>query len=123
MSKYLDKWKRPKTANTRVIDIYMAGSYTDARRVCGEYCAQQGYCFSIVKTDYAHGCEDEVMGYRIEAGIKVTLINYPRFPEEHDDMENRAIIIAKSIARVNDQGSFTIASNKLSKFYSRRKDD
>ena len=121
MSEYLEKWKRAKIANTRVIDIYMAGNYTEAKHSIGQYCCDNPYCLSIVKTDYIYTDADAFMGHMKESGFKVTLINYPRFPEEHDKMESRAIVIAKELARVCDQGSFTIVSNKLSKYYSRRK--
>ena len=108
------EWKeRPKTATTRVVDIYMAGDYKHAKQVCRMYCEETPYCFSLTKVDYVyHGGEEE--------GFKVTLINYPRFPSEHDVLEEHAIAVAKVLAEVLHQGSYTIVSKNLSKFYTRR---
>lgn len=46
--------------NTYRVNIYIAGNYDDARRVCQEYCSG-GFCVTVSKTKYVYkgGIEGE----------------------------------------------------------------
>jgi len=61
-----------KTAETIQVTIFIAGDFNDAKRVCRKFCAE-GLCVTVEPLTFVYtgGAED---------GVRVGLINYPRFP-------------------------------------------
>lgn len=93
-------------------DIYIAGSYEVAKEICAQFC-ERGFCVSIspVCFVYTHGRED---------GVRVTLINYARFPSSGQKIANNARILADMMLEGLRQGSFSIVGGGKSVFVSRR---
>ncbi len=62
-----------RTEPTFTAAIYMAGDLAAARQVCREFCMSVGLCVTVEPTWFAYtgGAED---------GVRVGLLNYPRFP-------------------------------------------
>lgn len=99
----------------RQYDIYIAGPYERALEICAAYC-EIGFCVSVLKTCfvYRHGRED---------GVRVTLINYARFPLLDDDLKRHAYDLGCKLMDGLFQGSFSIIGGGQSIFYSRRSQD
>jgi hypothetical protein len=60
------------SAEQHQYDIYIAGSYEAAKEICAEFC-EDGFCVSVAPVCF-------VYKYGREDGVRVTLINYARFP-------------------------------------------
>ncbi len=76
-----------KIVDSYTVEIYIGlrEMYTDIRRpygellnFCNKFC-DQGLCLSIAPIDYVY-----TNGH--EKGARITLINYPRFPKEDQDI-------------------------------------
>ena len=93
-------------------DIYIAGDYCHAKQLLQKY-VEVGLCVSITQVDY-------IYKYGKESGIKVTLINYPRFPSTNKDMKEKAIDIGHHLMNTLSQGSFTIVGPTETIYFDRR---
>lgn len=100
------------TATPIEFTLYMAGDYNHAKQILQKY-VEKGECVSIIKTDY-------IYKYGAESGFAVKLINYPRFPRSHDQLQDVIIEIAYMLLEALGQGSFTITGPKHNLFYDRR---
>ena len=67
--------KSIKEVETYWAEICCAGDYHHGMKICQKYCDVMGLCITIEKCVYVYtsGNED---------GMKVRLINYPRFPSD-----------------------------------------
>lgn len=82
-------------------DIYMAGDFHRAKQICREFCYSVGLCVHIEALDFIYTGGEE-------AGLKVGLINYPRFPSTLDDLRSKAISLAAALRSALCQHSYTI---------------
>lgn len=105
-----------KTASNRRADIYIAGDYARAVEICERFCTDNGYCVTVDPTTF-------VYKFGKEQGVRVGLIDYPRFPQSQGDMEWRARQIADLLLTGLNQGSYTIVGPMKSIFVSRREQD
>lgn len=92
--------------------IYIAGDYNEIKSVCREYCSK-GFCVSLAKYDY-------IYKYGEESGACLTIINYPRFPENKNNILSHARKLGLLISEKCNQGSFTIETPEEMFFHSRR---
>jgi len=97
------------------IDIYMAGDFAKAVEFCQKYCDLMGFCVHVERCDY-------IYTDGMEAGFKVGLINYPRFPEDFDFLWNRAQVIGLRLLKVLDQTSFSIVTPTKTVWFSNREE-
>src|SRR6218665_450080 len=74
------------TAPSHSVDIFIAGSRTAATEACREFCLR-GLCVSVTEADY-------VFTGGMESGVRVGLINYPRFPKRQEEIDHVAILLA-----------------------------
>lgn len=95
-------------------DIYIASPYEETLMFLRRYC-ESGFCVNVSRCDY-------VYKFGMESGVKIGLINYPRFPTEQENLTKLALEIGLGLAEHTGQGSFTITTPNCSKFYSRRGD-
>lgn len=102
-----------ENAPTRNVDIYIAGDFDIARQVCREYCMDVGMCVNVQAADYIYTGGSET-------GVKVGLINYPRFPMTYDHMMQHATVLAAKLMERLCQHSYTIVDPAETHFYSRR---
>jgi hypothetical protein len=77
-----------KHAETVRFDIFIAGDIEQAKQVCREYCYQIGLCVTIEPVAYIYTGGEE-------AGVRIGLINYPRFPVDETELELRAMGLAE----------------------------
>ncbi len=102
-----------KFVSTNFVRIYMAGNMEIANHVCRAYTFQVGLCVTLTKTEYIYtgGAEN---------GFIVELINYPRFPSDHEKLLELAEGLAEELIQANYQLSYTIMTPKKTFWYSRR---
>lgn len=76
-----------ETVDTYKVSIHMAGDIGTAYRVIREYCYLVGACFTVTPTKFIYtGGEED--------GFIIGLVNYPRFPKHHVEIDEAAKIIA-----------------------------
>jgi len=88
---------------TYTAQIYIAGDAAHAALVCQRYCLDVGLCVTVEPLDFIY------TGGR-EAGVRVGLINYPRFPASPADIFDRAFDLAKLLRTELGQHSFSIVA-------------
>ena len=93
-------------------DIYIAGDYNEALNLLQKY-VERGECVSCTPIDY-------VYKYGREAGICVSLVNYPRFSRTKFVLEEVAKEIADYLLDGLGQGSYMIAGPDEHYYYDRR---
>ena len=76
----------------------------------------KGLCVSLQPTDFVY-----TMG--AEVGVCVTLINYPRFPADPQTIDQTATELGHFLCDKLHQGSFTVESPTITRFFSRRPQD
>ena len=95
------------------VQIYIAGDADIARQVCREYCFEEGLCVNIQPNEYIYTGGSEI-------GVRVELINYPRFPKT----EKELVLIAKNLGFnlmfAMFQSSFSIQTPTTTTWISRR---
>jgi hypothetical protein len=100
------------SAEQHQYDIYIAGSYEAAKEICAEFC-EDGFCVSVAPVCF-------VYKYGREDGVRVTLINYARFPLSATELSAKARALADRLLIGLRQGSFSIVGGGKSVFVSRR---
>jgi hypothetical protein len=102
------------TAVTTIrFDIFIAGDFAQAKQVCREFCFEQGLCVTVEPVSYVYTGGEE-------AGVRVGLINYPRFPTEQSLLRNTAKALAHRLMEQLCQHSYTIAGPDETEWFSRR---
>lgn len=98
------------------ITIHIAGKYNTARKILQKYCDEVGYCVTLHTVEYI---------YRdgAEFGIRVGLINYPRFPSDPATLTSKAIEIAELLRVGLKQESYSVETPIETIWYSYRKGD
>lgn len=97
---------------TYSIDIFIAGNRASATEALREFCLR-GECVSITEADFAYTGG-------LESGVRVGLINYPRFPRDAGQLHTRALEIAKFLIERLHQQSCTVVGPDHTVFLSRR---
>lgn len=102
-----------KSCPSHTVHVWMAGEIDDARRWLRQEAARRGLCVSISPVDYIYTGGEE-------AGFRLTLINYPRFPAEPDQIYETARDLARGLVRELGQSSYTIEGPDFTDYFSRR---
>lgn len=95
--------------------VYVAGDYNTARQILNDYCSANGACFSIHPMDYIYTGGEE-------AGLCVTLINYPRFPKSEKELAELAEHIGWLLAGGLNQKSYSVEGPETTRWFSSRDD-
>lgn len=101
------------TCPTIRFDIFIAGDHERAKQVCREYCFATGLCVTVEPVAYVYTGGEE-------AGIRVGLINYPRFPTTHDELRKTAHALATQLLHGLCQHSYSIVGPDETEWFSRR---
>lgn len=101
-----------KSATSFTVRIWIAGDYRDACRAVKDFC-QRGDCYSVAPCDY-------IYTGGAEAGVCVTRINYPRYPEHHDKILLQCVDLAEHLRRKLFQDSYSIETPDKTYWFSRR---
>ncbi len=96
--------------------IWIAGPIAETEQACAEFCTDRGFCVAIepVRYVYTGGRED---------GAVVTVLNYPRFPKQPQQVCDIADELARFLIERVCQGSATVEGPGQSVFLSRREGD
>lgn len=97
------------------IDIFIAGDRAQAAQACRAFCWNMGLCVHVVDTDYIYTGGQE-------AGVKVGLVNYPRFPSTPDELWRRAEELGTVLMRELCQTSFLLQAPDRTVWFSRREE-
>ena len=90
---------------THIITLYISGPRNIAEQVCREYCYGKKLCVTIEDTAFIY------MGGQ-EAGIRIGLLNYPRFPSTPEWLLEAATELAKLlIERLYRDSALIVNSN------------
>ena len=103
----------PISAPTIRFDIFIAGDLEQAKQVCREYCFDAGLCVTVEPVAYIYTGGEE-------AGVRVGLINYPRFPSDVGELRVKAQGLAETLMRRLCQHSYSIVGPEHTAWYSRR---
>jgi len=99
-------------APTYSVDIFIAGDRAAAVSACREFC-MEGLCVTITDADF-------VYTGGMETGIRVGLINYPRFPKPSEHIYNCAENLARFLIQRLFQQSCSIVTPDKTVWLSRR---
>jgi hypothetical protein len=101
-----------KTTQTYTCAIWIAGDYDDAVRLLRAFC-EEGACFAVERCAYVYtgGMED---------GVKVTRINYPRFPASPEHIKAQTIRLGHFLREGMFQDSFAVETPEETLWFSRR---
>lgn len=94
-------------------DIFIAGGLEQAKQVCREHCFDVGLCVTVEPVSYIYTGGEE-------AGVRVGLINYPRFPSTQDELCGKAGALADLLMRRLHQHSYSIVGPDETRWFSRR---
>lgn len=99
------------------VNIFIAGDYQLAEKICQQYCDEIGYCVTVTPTNYVYKGGQE-------AGVIIGLINYPRFPvSRRDEIMKHAVNLGKLLRERLNQQSFSIQNSAHTIWYSWREQD
>jgi ferredoxin len=98
------------------VDIYLAGDVETAKKVCREHCMEVGLCVTVTPTDFIYTGGQE-------AGVRVGLVNYPKFPCGHDVLLEKAEILAERLAQEMCQMTALIQSPLVVRWLTRKPED
>ena len=108
----MNEWVE-KEAVTWWAKIYVGGDFVGAKEVCRKFCFPSGLCVNIRPIDF-------VFAGGAEAGVEVGLMQYPRFPEQENVLELKAISLGKAIAEKNTQWTFLVMLRQTTAWFSRK---
>ena len=91
-----------KTAPTIRFDIFIGGDINTAKGICRHYCLSVGLCVTVEPVSFIYTGGEE-------AGIRVGLLNYPRFPSSAAYLEERAMELAELLRSGLAQHSYSVA--------------
>ena len=97
---------------TYTATIFIAGDYVTAKQVCRNYCAV-GLCVTLEPTEYIYTGGSE-------AGVRVGLINYARFPADAAQIFDHALTLARMLREALCQHSFSIVATDKTVFETTR---
>lgn len=85
------------------VQIYIAGDINHAKQICRKYCMDIGLCVTVEPISFVYTGGEE-------AGVRIGLINYPRFPSEPGDITARALDLARHLRVGLSQHSFSVVT-------------
>lgn len=104
------------TAPTHWAHIYIAGDLAVARQACREHCHRVGLCVTVEPVDY-------VFTGGAESGVRVGLINYPRFPACPAEIDSKVDLLARFLLDRLCQLSCSIVTPESTIWLTRRPDE
>jgi hypothetical protein len=104
------------TVRTHRFDIYIAGDLAQAKQVCREHCFAVGLCVTVEPVSYIYtGGEED--------GVRVGLINYPRFPDSRAAIHAKAKELADKLMERLCQHSYSIVGPEETEWFTRHPRD
>lgn len=104
---------RRAQAETCRVDIWIAGDVADAKRTLRRLCASGGLCVSVTETTFIYKGGEE-------AGVRVGLINYPRFPTTRAALFVQARTVADALCEALYQHSYCLVTDDVTEWFTAR---
>lgn len=101
------------SAPTIRFDIFIGGDIDQAKQVCRQHCFAHGLCVTVESVSYIYTGGEE-------AGVRIGLINYPRFPNTGDELGEKARVLADALMTALCQHSYSIVGPNETVWVSRR---
>lgn len=101
------------SAPTIRFDIFIAGDIEQAKQVCRQHCFDVGLCVTVEPITYIYTGGEE-------AGVRIGLINYPRFPTSSTALREKAGGLAQLLMDGLCQHSYSIVGSDETTWCSRR---
>ena len=101
-------------APTHTVFIYVGGAVSDAQRICRRFC-EVGLCVTVEPVEFIYTRGQE-------SGVRVGLINYPRFPAEPAAIFAKAEALALELIEGLYQSSASIVATDKTVWLSRREE-
>ena len=102
-----------QTSQTIRYDIFIAGDLERAKQTCRSECFNRGLCVTVESVTYIYTGGEE-------AGVRVGLINYPRFPTDKEPLRRRARELAHQLMHDLFQHSYSIVGPDETEWFSRK---
>lgn len=100
-------------APTIRFDIFIAGDHAQARQICREFCFAKGLCVTVEPVSYIYtGGEED--------GVRIGLLNYPRFPTTEPALNKTAHELATVLMERLCQHSYSVVGDVRTERFSRR---
>ena len=103
---------RHTDARTYRAEIFIGGDYSAALTACRGF-VMRGLCVSVSPCDF-------VYTGGMEAGVRVLLINYPRFPKPPEEIRTTAVELAEHLIHCLYQSSASVVTDTDTVWLSRR---
>ena len=100
-------------ASTYEITLYLSGPVEVAKQALRAECLREGLCITIEPTMFIYTGGEE-------AGYRVGMLNYPRFPATAEELNDRAETIALVLLGATHQNSALIVTPSLSYWITKR---
>lgn len=95
------------------VDIFVAGDLAQAKQICRQYTFDVGLCVTVEPVSFIYTGGEE-------AGVRIGLINYPRFPSTTEEIGRKARELADALLRGLCQHSYSIVGPDETVWFSRR---
>jgi hypothetical protein len=105
-----------QSESTFNIAIYIGGDIGQAKQVCREHCMRVGLCVTVEPVSFIYTGGEE-------SGVRVGLINYPRFPAKPSAILAKASALADELQQRLCQHSYSIVTPTETIWASRREED
>lgn len=96
-------------------DIFIAGDRADAERICKAFC-MEGLCVTVTPTEFIYTAG-------AEPGVRVGLINYPRFPAARSAIRETALRLTETLLDGLYQHSASVVADDETVWVTRRPQD
>ncbi|MFC7704864.1 hypothetical protein ACFQXB_11720 [Plastorhodobacter daqingensis] len=96
-------------------DIFIGGSVDAAREACREF-VMRGLCVSMSPCDF-------IYTGGVESGVRIGLINYPRFPKSPTEITEDALELARFLIVRLHQSSASVVTDSNTTWLTRREVD
>ncbi len=107
-----DTVKQTVITATPTATIYIAGNYEQAMGALRAHCSEVGDCWAVEPVDF-------IYTGGLESGVRLTRIDYPRFPMSPDELQDHAEYIARRLLFALHQRSCTVVGPLRSTYMSR----
>ena len=101
------------TAPTIRYDVFIAGDLEQAKQLCREYVFDVGLCVTVEPVTYIYTGGEE-------SGVRIGLINYPRFPTDAEELFAKASVLAEHLMHRLCQHSYSVVGPDETVWFSRR---
>jgi len=95
------------------VKIYLSGDIDVIKQACREYC-MIGLCVTVQPVTFIYTGGEEF-------GVEIGLINYPRFPDTKENIQNKAFELAALCRDKAFQHSYLVMDSEYTFYHSSRK--